>query len=82
MPVRFRRGHPVVSAAEDRHALIERRDAMRARLEAIAADIARGLDRDSEEQAVELENAEVLDEIARVTQIELDKVEAELARLG
>lgn len=65
---------------DDTESLRERRDALRKRLDAIAADIRRGLDADSEEQAVELENAEVLDEIARVTREELARVEEALAR--
>ena len=48
---------------------------------AIKKDVGRGLNRDSSEQAVELESAEVLDEIARVTQAEFDRVNEQIARL-
>lgn len=64
-----------------KEALIARRDALRSRLDAIRKDIGRGLDRDSSEQAIELENAEVLDEIARVAQVELEEIEEKLAKL-
>ena len=61
-------------------ALIERRDALSAKLAAIRRDVARGLDADSGERAVELENADVLDEIARVTCRQLDAIEEQIAR--
>ena len=40
--------------------LLRRRDELRERLNAIKRDYGRGLDKDFEEQAIELENAEVL----------------------
>jgi len=61
--------------------LEQRRRELRERLEAIKRDLGRGLDRDTEEQAVELENMEVLQEIARVAEKELEDVEAKLAEL-
>ncbi|MDX1451227.1 MAG: hypothetical protein R3183_01630 [Oleiphilaceae bacterium] len=61
--------------------LCERRDTLSARLDAIKKDFSKGLDRDWEEQAIELENAEVLDEIARVSQDELRKIEQAIERL-
>jgi len=64
-----------------REALIERRFELRKRLNAILADIGGGLSNDYEEQAIELENLDVLREIARVTQQELEKTELELNRL-
>lgn len=60
---------------QKQQALCEKRDELRTRLEAIQKDIAKGLDQDWEEQAIQLENAEVLDEIARVTSEELSKLE-------
>jgi DnaK suppressor protein len=51
------------------------------RLEAIEADYRRGLDQDAEEQAIQLENAEVLDGIARAARAELERVEKALAQL-
>ena len=61
--------------------LTEQRDALLQRLEAIRKDYQRGLDADSEERAIQLENAEVLDGIARATQAELERIEARLAEL-
>ena len=62
--------------------LLRRRDELRERLDAIQRDYRRGLDRDSEERAIQLENAEVLAGIAKVTAEELEKVEQQLAELG
>lgn len=61
--------------------LIEKRDELRQRLDAILKDFGQGLDRDWEEQAIQLENAEVLDEIARVTMEELNKLEQGIERI-
>lgn len=60
-------------------ALITRRDELRARIEAIHADIGRGLDKDYEEQSIQLENLEVLQEIVRVAEQELREVEMRIA---
>ena len=68
-----------VARAADIRALRARREALLARLAAIRADIGRGLDRDSGERAIELENAEVLDEIARLAEIELGDIDARIA---
>lgn len=61
--------------------LVERRSALLERLNAINKDYAGGLDSDWEEQATQLENAEVLQEISRVTAEELSKVENGIERL-
>ena len=70
----------------DRNARIQylrqRRDELQRRLDAIKADYRRGLSADSDEQAIELENAEVLAEISRVAANELAQVEQELRQLG
>jgi hypothetical protein len=58
-----------------------RRQELVERLDAIKRDYGRGLDKDFEEQAVQLENAEVLAEIARVTADELGTVNRAIARL-
>lgn len=58
-----------------------RRQELVERLEAIKRDYGRGLDQDFEEQAVQLENAEVLREIARVTAEELAKVDRAITAL-
>ena len=70
----------------DRNARIQylrqRRDELQQRLDAIKADYRKGLSADSDERAIELENAEVLAEISRVAATELDQVEQELRQLG
>ena len=63
----------------DKQHLIAERDRLKDRLLVIKADYQRGLDPDSGERAVQLENAETLSEIQRVTEEELARVEAQLA---
>ena len=62
--------------------LLVRRRELRTRLQAIYDDYQKGLPADSEEQATELENADVLAEIARITQEELVKIEKRLRELS
>lgn len=62
--------------------LRNKRDELRARLEAIEKDYRSGLDADSEERAQQLENAEVLAGIAKSTAEELRRIEEKLADLG
>ena len=61
--------------------LIIKRDELLSRVESIKKDFRKGLDKNSSEQAIELENAEVLDEIARVSMEELGKVNVAIERL-
>ena len=61
--------------------LLARREELIKRLDAIRADLGRGLDADAEEQALQLENFEVLQEINRLAETELAAVDAELAEL-
>ena len=65
-----------------REQLMARREALRERLEAIERDYRRGLSADAEEQAIELENAEVLAGIAAATAEELRQVEYQLQQLS
>ena len=58
-----------------------RRDELVSRLKAIHRDIGRGLEKDFEEQAIQLENLEVLQEIARLAEVELRELEIKLAGL-
>ncbi len=58
-----------------------RRDELRSRIEAIHRDIGGGLEKDYEEQAIQLENLEVLQEIVRVAEQELREIEMKLADL-
>ncbi len=64
-----------------RAALTARRSELLARLDAIRRDYANGLPADFEEQAQQLENAEVLQEISRLAAEELGQVEAALVRI-
>ena len=69
-------------ASIEKARLIEKRDELRARLEAIKTDIRGGLDPDLEERAIQLQNDEVLEGIANATTAELEKIEARLAELA
>jgi len=62
--------------------LIARRQELRERLEAIHRDYAQGLDRDAEEQAQQLQNAEVLAGLEKAVAEELEQVDARLKALG
>lgn len=65
-----------MNEALSRQELESKRDELLKRLEKIKNDVATRLSTDSSERAVELENAEVLNEIQRVTEEELEKIEA------
>ena len=67
---------------ETHQELVETRGRLRARLDAIRAEIRQGLDADSEERAIQLENREVLEGIARATSEELARIERRLQELG
>ena len=62
--------------------LRKRRQELRTRLASIEANYRAGLSADSEEQAIQLENAEVQAGIAKATADELARVEARLEELG
>ncbi len=64
-----------------RDELMARRKELVDRLDAIRADLQRGLDADAEEQALQLENLEVLQEIHRLAETELKAIDEQLARL-
>lgn len=61
--------------------LTKKRDELRSRIDAIEKDYRQGLDADSEERAVQLENAEVQEAIAKAASEELQRIEEELAKL-
>ncbi len=67
--------------AATREQLKQRRDELMQRCDAIRKDYRRGLSADSQERALELENRETLDEILRVTEINLADVEKQLREL-
>lgn len=62
----------------DKETLLKKKQALEERLEKIKQDLAHKLSADAEEQATELENRDVIIEIARVTEEELAAVKAEL----
>ena len=64
-----------------REELMQSRDDLLKRLEAISKDLRGGLDADSKEQAIQLENMQVLQEIARVTQENLQQINQQIAAL-
>ncbi len=59
--------------------LIQSRDELMKRLEAIGKDLRGSLDADSKEHAIQLENRQVLEEIARVTQVNLQQINKEIS---
>jgi len=61
--------------------LLLQRDSLRERLESIEQDYKKGLSADSEDRAIELENADVLEGIAKATAEELSQVEDRLSKL-
>jgi len=63
---------------QTRDQLILRRNELLTRLEAIRKDVRQGLDADSKEQAIQLENMDVLREIARLGEEELANINKEL----
>jgi len=66
----------------DLQTLEARSKELKDRIAAIHRDLGRGLEKDYEEQAIQLENLEVLQEIARVAEEELHKIELELASIN
>ncbi len=68
--------------AETLRAQLEAKKAeLLARVDKIKRDIGRGLNADSKEQAGELENREVLDDIANAASAEIADIRAALARM-
>lgn len=65
----------------EKEILINKRAELRQRLKDIEKDYRRGLDPDSEERAVQLENAEVLEGIAKAVSEELAQIDERLAEL-
>jgi len=66
---------------ETRESLIDKRRELEERVEAVRRDFAGGLDPDFEEQAVQLENAEVLNELLRQALSELEDIESKLRQI-
>lgn len=66
---------------ETRQALIDKRRELEERVDAVRKDFAGGLDPDLDEQAIQLENAEVLNELLREALSELEEIEQKLRRM-
>ncbi|MBI1732306.1 MAG: hypothetical protein HYR49_06005 [Gammaproteobacteria bacterium] len=66
---------------ESEQALRQKQTELRERVDAIRRDFRSGLDRDFEEQAVQLQNAEVLDALLKQALTELEEIELKLRRL-
>lgn len=62
----------------DNEALIDKKHLLEEKLDRIKIDLRQRLSADSEERAIELENQDVLMEIAHVTKAELEAVNAKL----
>jgi hypothetical protein len=62
--------------------LTQNRDELLKRLEAIRKDLRGGLDADSKEQAIQLENMQVLQEISRVTEENLQQLNKQISALS
>lgn len=67
---------------ESVQALRDKQAELRERVDAIKRDFQAGLDRDFEEQAVQLENAEVLNALLTQALTELEEIEQKLRRRG
>ena len=63
----------------DRGALLCKRDDLLKRIDDIKRDLGQGLDADLNEQAIQLENMEVLQELLNVATTELEEVATQLA---
>jgi hypothetical protein len=61
--------------------LLQSRDELMQRMALIGADLGQGPDADSREQAIQLENIDVLSEISRISEEELKKINDQLAAL-
>jgi len=67
---------------ESRESLQRQRDELMERIDAIKADYASGLDQDFEEQAQQLENAEVLETLLKQAYDELAVIDRKLEELN
>jgi RNA polymerase-binding protein DksA len=70
-----------IPSAELRERLEQQKIELTARVSGIKADVGRGLEADSKEQAVQLENKEVLDALGNEATSELAKISAALQRM-
>lgn len=70
------------TSSDEKARLLARKQELEERLASIDADYKQGLDADSEERAVQLENAEVLEGIGKAAVDELRQIEERLAELS
>ena len=70
-----------IPSAELRARLEQQKIELTTRVSSIKADVGRGLEADSKEQAVQLENKEVLDALGNEATSELEKISAALQRM-
>ena len=68
-------------SVETREQLVAKRSELLERLEAIKRDYASGLDRDLDEQSIQLENEEVLAALSREAVEQLQEIESKLRKL-
>lgn len=61
--------------------LLDKKEDLEHRLESIRKDLARGLNADLKEQAIQLENQDVLLEIARVTEEQIEVLTKKLQQV-
>lgn len=71
-----------MSLEESRESLQRQREELIERIDAIKRDYARGLDRDLEEQAIQLENAEVLEALLKQAYEQLEVIDRKLDRMS
>ena len=64
----------------DHQELINKKNTLLTRIEDIKRDLGRGLDADLGEQAIQLENLEVLQELLRVSSEELAEVNSQIEK--
>ena len=64
-----------------RDELLKKQQELIERITAIKKDFEKGLDRDLEEQALQLENYEVLQRLLEQAEIELEKIEKQLSKM-
>jgi cell division septum initiation protein DivIVA len=65
----------------DKAELLDKKEELEQRLTKIRQDLAHGYSADSEERATEMENQDVLMEIARVAEEELESINKKLQQL-
>ncbi|MBL1143211.1 MAG: hypothetical protein HND53_14435 [Proteobacteria bacterium] len=68
--------------SQEKEELLAKKNELEERIQKIRQDLSRGYSADSEERATELENSDVLFEIARVAEEELESIDKKLRQLN